>query len=355
MSGDTLVAADRLERLVAAIFRATGSSADEAAEVARNLVEADLTGHASHGVTQVEIYVKSQQLGHLTPNRHAEIVRDDPPFLVVDGGIGFGQVVAREATDLAIERAKKTGVSILALRYAHHIGRVGSYGERCAAAGLIGIFFVNVVSVPRVAPFGGARGKLGTNPICIALPKTPGHPGLLLDFATSAIAANKCRIAMGKGEEVAEGLLLDAEGNPTRDPSTLFAEPNGSLRSFGEHKGYGLALMCEILAGALASGLPMLPENLRKGRFLNNALAFVFDPARIGGTEWQGLTDAVLDNLRDTPPMPGGEGVRFPGEPEANKRRIHRDTGVPIDDLTLGALGRIAGELGIDAQGMLFG
>ncbi|KAA5608399.1 malate/lactate/ureidoglycolate dehydrogenase [Rhodovastum atsumiense] len=350
-----MVAADRLEQLVAAIFRGTGSAPEEAEEVARHLVEADLTGHASHGVTQVEIYVRSQRLGHLQPNRHAEIVRDDPPFLVVDGGIGFGQVIAREAIDLASERAKAAGVSILALRYAHHIGRLGAYGERCAAAGLIAILFANVVSIPRVAPFGGARSRLGTNPICIAFPATPRNPPVLVDFATSAIAGNKCRIAMAKGEEVAEGLLQDADGNPTRDPGVIFSEPAGSLRPFGGHKGYGLALACEILAGAIASGVPTLPQNLRAGRFLNNALAFVFDPTRIAGTQWQDLTDSVLENLRDTPPSPGSDGVLIPGEPEAQRRRVLQREGVPVDPVTMAALHRIGGELGLDVTAQLFG
>ncbi|WP_328702851.1 malate/lactate/ureidoglycolate dehydrogenase [Arenibaculum pallidiluteum] len=347
------VAPDRLERFVTGIIAAHGSAPEEAAEVAQRLVEADVTGHASHGVTQVEVYVNSLRLGHLSPNRHAEIVRDEPPFLVVEGGFGYGQVIAREATDLAISRAQSGGACILALRNAHHIGRVGAYGERCAAAGMIGIFFVNVVSRAQVAPHGGARPRLGTNPICIAVPATDRHPPFLLDLATSAIAANKCRIAVAKGETVAEGLILDAEGRPTTDPSVMFGQPQGALLPFGGHKGFGLALACEILAGALASGLPSLPDNLRPGRVANSALAFVIDPARVSGPEWRSLTDAVLDYVLDTPAAPGFDRVRVAGQPEAEHRAAAAASGVPLDPGTLAALTRLGAEQGLDLAELL--
>jgi uncharacterized oxidoreductase len=349
---DVLVSPVRLERFVASLLAAAGSAPAEAAEVARNLVEADVTGHASHGVTQVEVYLNSQRLGHLQPNRQAEIVRDEAPFLVVEGNLGYGQVVARQATELAIDRARQGGACILALRNAHHVGRVGAYGEMCAAAGLIAVYFVNVVSRALVAPHGGARPRLGTNPICVAVPGTPRHPPMVLDLATSAVAANKCRIAAAKGEEVGEGLLLDPEGRPSTDPAVMFRDPQGALLPVGGHKGYGLALACEILAGALAAGLPSLPANLRPGRVVNNALAFVLDPARVSGPEWETLVDAVLDYVAETPPAPGFDRVRVPGEPEAERRRAHA-AGVPLDPVTLSALTRLGAEHGLDVADLI--
>ena len=354
------------ERLVAtldAILRRSGSSPEEAAIVAANLVDADAKGHASHGVCQIAVYAKSLELGHLQPNRHARIVRDEPPFLVVDGDIGYGQVIAREATELAIARARAGGACVLALRNAHHIGRVGAYGEQCIAAGLIGVFFVNVVSRPLAAPHGGGRPRLGTNPICIAVPATPRHAPFLLDFATSAVAANKCRVAAARGEEVADGLLLDADGRPTRDPGMMFRDPTGAILPFGGHKGYGLALACEILAGALAAALPALPDNLRPGRVVNNALAFLINPARLadtgrvdtGGAGWQALTDAVLDYVEDTPPIPGGDGVLVPGEPERLRRAEAVERGITLDPDTVQALHRIGAGLGLDVPALLRG
>ncbi len=358
-----MTATYRIDRLVAtldAILRRSGSDPAEAATVAANLVDADAKGHASHGVCQIAVYRNSLERGHLTPNRHARVLRDEPPFLLVDGDCGYGQVIAREATDLAIDHARTgSGATILALRNAHHIGRVGAYGEQCIAAGLIGIFFVNVVSRPLAAPHGGARPRLATNPICIAVPGTPGHPPLLLDFATSAVAANKCRVAAAKGERVEEGLLIDPQGLPTTDPGVMFQDPTGAILPFGGstggHKGFGLALACEILAGVVAAGFPALPENLRPGRVVNNALAFILDPNRISDGAWQGLADAVYDSLEQTPARPGGEGVRLPGGPErAHLERAQRD-GVTLDPDTVAALHRIGGSLGLDVPTLLGG
>lgn len=346
------------ERLVAtldAILRRSGSSPEEAAIVAANLVDADAKGHASHGVCQIAVYAKSLELGHLQPNRHARIVRDEPPFLVVDGDIGYGQVIAREATELAIARARAGGACVLALRNAHHIGRVGAYGEQCIAAGLIGVFFVNVVSRPLAAPHGGGRPRLGTNPICVAVPATPRHPPFLLDFATSAVAANKCRVAAASGTEVGDGLLIDERGEPTRDPGVMFRDPTGAILPFGGHKGYGLALACEILAGALAGGLPALPDNLRPGRVVNNALAFLIDPSRVVDSEnggWQSLTDAVLDYIQETPPAPGGS-VLVPGGPERESRALAAERGITLDPDTVRALHGIGGALGLDVPAFL--
>ncbi|MBP2302386.1 Ldh family oxidoreductase [Azospirillum picis] len=382
----------RLVALLDAILRRSGSSAEEAAIVAANLVEADARGHASHGVCQIAVYARSLELGHLQPNRHARVLRDAPPFLAVDGDVGYGQVIAREATDMAIARARAGGACILSLRNAHHIGRVGAYGEQCIAAGLIGIFFVNVVSRPLAAPHGGGRPRLGTNPICIAVPGSglsgsgvsgPGMPRaagggsgrapFLLDFATSAVAANKCRVAAAMGKPVEDGLLLDPDGRPTRDPGVMFSEPTGAILPFGGqtsgHKGYGLALACEILAGALAAGLPALPVNLRPGRVVNNALAFVIDPARAAAPEggiagadgsgtaagWQALSDAVLDYVTETPPVPGGAGVRVPGEPELRHREAALRDGIALDPDTVAALHRIGGGLGLDVPALLAG
>lgn len=344
----------RLVATLDAILRRAGSSPEEAAVVAANLVESDAKGHASHGVCQIAVYMTSLERGYLTPNRHARVLRDEPPFLMVDGDVGYGQVIAREATDLAIERARGgSGATILALRNAHHIGRVGAYGEQCIAAGLIGLFFVNVVSRPLAAPHGGARPRLGTNPICIAVPETPQHAPVLLDFATSAVAANKCRVAASKGEPVADGLLIGPDGQPTTDPGVMFRDPTGAILPFGGHKGYGLALACEILAGTIAAGLPALPENLRPGRVVNNALAFILDPARVAGPGWQTLTDAVLDYMEDTPPAPGADRVRIPGEPEREHAARAAVEGIALDPDTLAALHRIGGGFGLDVGELL--
>lgn len=346
-------ALDRVSAAVAAIFAHAGSTPEEAAIVARNLVDAEATGHASHGLCQVPIYIDNVAAGRLAPNRHARIVRDDAPFLVADGDLGYGQVIAREATDLAVARARSGGASILAIRNAHHIGRVGSYGEQAIRAGLAAAFFVNVVSRPQQSPFGGIRPRLGTNPICIAVPETPRHPPLLLDFATSAVAVNKCRVAMNAGEEMADGLLIDPEGRPTRDPNVMYSTPSGAILPFGGHKGSGLALVCEILGGVIAAGLPSLPANLKPGKIVNNVLAFVFDPARVAEGAWGGLADEVYDYVGGTPPAEGVARVLLPGAPERENRLRAARSGLAIAPETLAALRTVATRRGLDLDALL--
>lgn len=352
---DARVSADRLRAFVSAVFRKIDATPEDADIVADHLVSSDLSGHASHGVVQTWPYVQSARQGLLKPRVHGSVVRDDPPFLGVEAGFGFGQVVAREATDRAIERARKSGVCVVSLARAHHIGRVGTYGERVVAAGLIGLFFANVVSIPRVAPFGGRDAKLGTNPICVAIPGTANNPPVMLDFATSAIAGNKCRVAMGKGVLAPEGKLIDHEGKPTRDPSVIFKDPWGALLPFGEHKGSGLALICEILAGAVASGMPVTPENKHIEGTVNNMLAFIFDPARIGVPNRDDLTDVVLDRIHGTRPMPGVDEVLVAGEPEARRRAEYARDGVPVDPATVRNFHKLGEEFGWDTAKMLWG
>ena len=140
-------------------------------------------------------------------------------MIVYDGERGWGQIAAREAIMLGIERARRDGVAVVALRNAHHIGRVGTYGEMCAGAGLVSFHFVNVTDQrPAVAPWRGSDARFGTNPVCIALPGPAPERPIIADMATSRIAMGKVRVARNKGEQIAAGTLLDGEGKPTTDP-----------------------------------------------------------------------------------------------------------------------------------------
>jgi uncharacterized oxidoreductase len=187
----------------------------EATLVADHLIAANLAGHDSHGVGMIPSYVKSHAGGFLQLNRHATVTKDAGAVVTLDGNAGFGQVVAHEAMQLGIEKAKQHGMAAIALRNAHHVGRIGYWAEQCAAAGLISIHFVSVIGDPMVAPFRGKDSRFGTNPLCVVFPRE-GHPPLLLDYATSAIAFGKTRVAWHKGEAVAPGCLIDAEGTHHR-------------------------------------------------------------------------------------------------------------------------------------------
>jgi hydroxycarboxylate dehydrogenase B len=325
------IAPERLTSFVTEIFVSCGTVEAAARTVAEHLVEANLKGHDSHGVGMVPAYVRNIGRELLKPAARVEIVRDNGAVLLLEAGFGFGQVVGKEATELAIERARSTGVVCTGLRNAHHLGRIGSYGEQCARAGLISIHFVNVVGhEPQVSPWGGREPRMTTNPFCCVVPVPGGEP-IVLDMATSAIALGKVRVAAMKGERLPDAVLLDAEGHPSDDPAVLFRPPVGSLGPFGRHKGYGLAVMCELLGGALAGHWTAQPEHARPGNIVNHMLTFVLDPAAFGDSDaFHDEVRAMVAYLHSTTPAAGVDRVRVPGEPEREAQR-EREAGIPID------------------------
>src|SRR5688572_8052394 len=262
--------ADALRRTISAIVSAGGSADAEADLVADHLVQANLAGHDSHGVGMIPTYVRHLKAGLVVPNTRAKTVKDDGPALMFDGGRGYGRPVAGEAMAAAITRCRQTGVVVMTLANAHHSGRVGAYGELASAVGLVSLHFVNVTDHRAlVAPFRGTDARFVTNPVCIAIPGTDRQPPLLLDMATSAIAMGKVRVAKNERHLVPEGILIDAKGQPTRDPNVMYGDPIGALRTFGGHKGYALAVVTELLAGALSGGPTIQPGNPRKGGTIN--------------------------------------------------------------------------------------
>lgn len=328
--------ADRLRRLAGAILKSGGSADAEAALVADHLVQANLAGHDSHGVGMIPSYVRHLRAGLVVPNTRAKLVKDDGALLMFDGGRGYGRPVAGEAMAAAIARCRVTGVVALTLANAHHIGRVGAYGELASAAGLVSLHFVNVTDHRAlVAPFRGTDARFVTNPVCVALPGTDRQPPLLLDMATSAIAMGKVRVARNEKTLVPEGILLDAGGRPTRDPNVMYAEPHGAMLPFGGHKGYALAVVTELLAGALSGGPTIQPGNPRLGGTINNMFAVLVDPARLAGVDWlRRETDGFLDYVKASPPANPGEPVLVPGEPERLARAERARTGIAVDATT---------------------
>src|SRR5438552_7443137 len=226
--------ADQLRRVTRAIVKSGGSAAPEADLVADHLVQANLAGHDSHGVGMIPAYVRHLQARRVVPTTRAKLVKDDGAMLMFDGGRGYGRPVAGEAMDAAITRCRETGVVAMTLANAHHIGRVGAYGELASGAGLVSLHFVNVTDHrATVAPFRGTEARFVTNPVCIAVPGTERQPPLLLDMATSAVAMGKIRVARNEGKPAPEGALIEATGKPTRDPNVMYSEPHGALLPFG--------------------------------------------------------------------------------------------------------------------------
>jgi hydroxycarboxylate dehydrogenase B len=323
-----------LRPLVGSIFRATGSADDEAQAVADHLVDANLVGHDSHGVIRVSKYVDWHARGMVVANRHAVVVRETPCHALVDGQFGYGQVIGREAMDLAIAKARRSGLCAMAIRNVGHLGRIGAWAEQVAAAGLASIHFVNTSGFGiLVAPHGGSDRRLSANPIAAAVPGPGG--ALVLDMSTSAIAEGKIQVALNRGQILPEHCTIDAAGRPNRDPATFYGPPAGALLPFGGHKGYGLSLFCEILAGALTGGGSTHPENPTAGRLVNNMLSIVFDPVAFCGAEAFAADVARLAAwVKASPPAtPDGE-VLLPGEIERRTRAERLRDGIPFDAAT---------------------
>ena len=349
-SGMITLRHDRLRELVSRILVAARASPEDARVVADHLVEANLAGHDSHGVGMLPHYLRGIAAGVVDPRAHAAVEDRGGAVLAVDGRKGFGQVVAREATAAGIERARAMGVAAVALRNASHIGRVGTYGEQAAAAGMISVHFVNVVGhTPLVAPFRGSDARFGTNPFCVALPAREGRPPVLLDCATSVVALGKVRVARNRRERVQEGALIDAQGRTTTDPNVMYSEPHGALLPFGLHKGYGLALVCELLAGAVTGGGTLSTVPMQKDRITNNMFSFFFDPRRLPGAERIAEeVAAATEYVKASPPAVAAEPVLVPGEPEVASRAKRIAEGIAIERATWDEIRSSAASIGVE-------
>ena len=347
MSDDRRIDPQRLRSLATDIFGATGSSEEEAGIVADHLVAANLKGHDSHGVIRVAKYVDWLRAGHVVPNRHAEVVGDLGALVVVDGGFGYGQVIGREAMELTALRTKQHGVCATAIRNAGHLGRIGAWAEQLADHGLVSVHFVNTSGFGiLVAPHGGSDRRLSANPIAAGAP-VPGRPPLILDVATSVVAEGKIQVARNRGKPLEPGLVIDGAGRPTTDPEAFYAEPPGAIFPFGGHKGSGLSLFCEILAGSLAGGGSSHPDNPTARRLVNNMLTIAFDPSAFRDAAFANDAERLVTWIKASPPIEAGGRVLLPGEIEAETMAQRLAAGVPLDAETCRQLAEVAHGLSI--------
>src|ERR1700741_1504117 len=317
----------RLIEFVSEIFSHSESSPEEAKRIATYLTTANLTGHDSHGVIRVPVYIRWKKMGSVVPHHTAEVVVDPPSLAVVDGKFGYGQTVAPQAVKIGIEKCKKAGLAAVALRNAGPIGRVGGWAEMAAAEGLVSVHFVNAAGSLLVAPFGGVEKRLSTAPYCVGIPRQ-GEDPIVLDFATSIVAEGKVRVASRGGKKLPKGALIDADGTLSEDPTVLYgphtpdgprdhSQGKGAIRAFGEHKGSGLAVICELLGGALTGTGATAPNR----RFANGMLAFYIDPKVVDPANFfDGEIARYADFIRATKPMAGVDAVLIPGDPERKMR-----------------------------------
>jgi uncharacterized oxidoreductase len=330
------------------IARRMGSDEGEAAQVADHLVRANLAGHDSHGVGMLPTYVRLLHAGLLVPNQTADTVLDAGALLVIDARRGYGQRMAADAVRRAIGRAKEIGACVLAFRNASHIGRIGTYAELAASRGCAFTAFVNVADHHHVqATWQAAEPRLGTNPFCTAVPGPDGN-AVMLDMATTTIAAGKARVAYNRGVLVADGCLIDDAGDPTNDPTGFIRDRTGALRSFGTHKGSGLAVMCEIMASAVAGGQGAFHE--ATGGVLNSMLATVIDLSKLGDPEKIAADiRAVKSHVKSARPGPGFDEVLTPGEPETRAAAKRSEQGIEVDAATWRDIRAAAASLGISS------
>lgn len=325
------ISAEHLYDIAHKCMLAAGSDEYEAAIVARHMVEANLKGHPSHGAGIFAEYTNMLARGILVPNTPARLTKDAGAILQFAGDGGFGQRIGLEAMDAAITRAKETGICLMTINGSRHLGRIGTYGEQAAAAGMVSIHFVNVQDYqPLVAPFGGKSAVFGTNPICMAMPGTSSSEPIVLDFATSAVAFGKIRVAHLAGKTFDEPVVVDGDGKRTNSPEPMF-DPNqhAAMIPFGGHKGGGLALIAELFGGLMSGGGTIQPEHEKLGAITNNMATIVIDPGNLADTSWWSheLT-AMLDYMKASPAGDPTKPVLTPGELERSRKTSQLKDGI---------------------------
>ena len=338
-------AADLIE-YATALFAAAGCDADKPAAVAAALVEADLLGHTTHGLHLAPAYLAELASGGMTPRGEPEVVADRGAAVTWDGRHLPGVWLVAKALDLAAERAALHGVAVVVIRRSHHIGCLASFLQRATDRGLMAIVTCSDPAVASVAPFGGRKAAFTPDPIAVGIP-TDGDP-ILIDISASITTNGLSGRLHKEGKRFPGEWALDADGVATDDPAALFTDPPGTLLPTGGtdhgHKGFGLALMVEALTQGLGGfGRAEAPTGWGASVFVQ-----VLDPAAFGGTAaFRHETGWLAAACRDTPPVPGVEAVRLPGQRGLERKRRALVEGVALYPGVMAALDPHAGGLGV--------
>ncbi len=338
------IQADRLEALAQQIFVALGVPAEDARWIATLLVRANLRGHDSHGVIRIPQYASAVKRGEANPKPTIRVVSETPTTALVDGDFGFGQVVARRATGVAVAKARAQGLSAVGCSRTNHIGRLADYAELAAAQGSIAMLWVNAPTALSVVPWGGIARRLGTNPLAVAVPGRSG-PALSLDMATSVVAEGKVRVKRNRKEPTPPGWIIDAAGHPATDPQAYYREPRGALLPLGEHKGYGLGLVVEILGGILSGTGAARPE---PGPVQNGVFILCLDAGRFLPLEqFHEEVERLIAHVKSAPRAPGVTEILVPGEPEERATAARRAGGIFVEEETWNQIQAVARDLGV--------
>jgi LDH2 family malate/lactate/ureidoglycolate dehydrogenase len=345
---DPVVSAGALRRHSQALFVALGVPGADAAAVADTLVEADLRGVHSHGANLMALYVDRIRAGQIKAVTKVVTLRDDGSTVVLDGGLGLGQIAGIRATDLAVERARSHGIAQVAVRELTHLGALGYYSLRAAAAGCVALVVQNGPAF--VPPFGGVTGLFSTNPFSYAFPADQEDP-VFFDIATTAVAGNKIILAKKRHETIPPGWAGDNRGRPTTSAADASID---HLMWFGGHKGYGIAFFVEVMAGVLADSCFGRTENSAsdvkgKDRVAKGASFLALDVSRFAGESSFGARmDRLIRDVRSSEPAEGQDRVYVPGEIEHRLRTERLSSGIPLAAAVVAELNRFAADLGVE-------
>jgi len=325
-TGTVLTDADDLQRFTEQVLQRLGTSADDARDMAAQIVDSELAGHESHGLRRLPEYVERATSGHADPRAEITVEADAGALVRIDGNRGFGHLVLRDATRIAVERAKRYGIAGVGVRRAEWAGRFVEFARMAAEEGVATLLFANTSGAAQVAaPPGGLEARLSTNPIAFGIPRASG-PHLVLDMATTAVAMGRVSEWRDRGEEIPDEWT------------------NGDVLQFlGGAKGFGLALVAEALAGALsgAGTVSADPAEDRQGVFL-----IAIDIAHLRDLdEFTAEVDRFADYVKDAPLEPGARPVRLPGEGSAATASRRRAEGVPMQRFTWEQMAALADRL----------
>jgi len=331
---------DELRAFAQSAAEAVGVPSSDAGVLADSLVDADLSGHRSHGMFRLLRYIDRIQTGAMSAVTKTEVVRDNVAIVVLDGHDGIGQVIALEAMNLAVGRARQHGVGVVAARYSNHIGTLQFYTRQAARQKCIA--FITTNASPAIAPWGSNTGILGNNPWSIAAP-AGRFDHVVLDIANSVVAYGKIFIANQLGRKIPDAWAVDPEGRPTTDPAAAIA---GLLRPMADHKGYAAAFMMEVLAGVL-TGAEFATRLYENGRSGLGQLALALDiDAFMPVEEFESRMEALIETVKAAPPMEGFDQVFYPGEPE--QVSLKESAGVvPISEDAVNKLTDLGRQLGV--------
>lgn len=353
------VTADLLRRQVLLVLEAWGMPEADRTTVADCLVETDLRGIESHGASMLPLYDRMRRAGGLKMRATPRIVQENAATAVIDADAGLGHGVAITAMELAVEKCKAAGVGAVSVFNSHHFGAAGLYAEMAARRGAVALVTSSARTVA-VIPTGGAAPMLGTNPIAFAAPLAGADP-FLLDMSTSAVAANKVKVYGYHDTPLPAGWVVDGAGRPVTDPHEGFRlcmdggpgglMPLGGSRETGAHKGYGLAVMAQLLGSTLGGGsfspfraqaAPGAPDNI--GHFF-----LALDPGmfRASGS-FEAEAAAIVAALKGTPAVDASDPVIVAGEPEFRRRAERLAGGIPLNDAFLDAVRQVAAGSGVD-------